>query len=198
MGRRGQDGVASDFGASAGSAGDGDERGGRLGEGLAAANDFEVIQQLAGLVKAWRRWLCRRPELSHPPRAMTWVQFSPLASANALRHSIKVRFSTNRKNVGDKTVLAEQGKQRSGPAEVGAGYEKGARAEVPAREPASAQDAGAENNARGRSRNSKRMRKATEPAGRSPAESSGKRLANFTLVERGSAIMGATASRQVW
>ena len=45
--------------------------------------------------------------------------------------------------------------------------------------------------------NSKRMRRAANLAAVHQAASSGKRFVNFTLV-RGSAIMGATASRQVW
>ena len=93
-------------------------------------------------------------------------------------------------------MLAQQGEQGFSPSRVRARDHEGAGSKLPGERAHLAQGARAEDDP-GRGGKLEAHDEGREPCRVYQSASSGNRLPNFTLA-RGSAIMGATASRQVW
>ena len=128
--RRGEHGVAGDFGTGARSRRDRNKRRGRFGQRFAAADHFQVVEQLARVGE-------------HRGNGFAGVQRAAAAEADdqaavlllgqrdALLHGLKLRFAGNREGDGAEPVLAQQSEQRLSPPGVGARDHQGAGRKLP-------------------------------------------------------------------
>ena len=187
VGGRQEHGIARDLGARAGGGGNGNTGRGGLREGMRPADDFEKVEEFAGVGEQ------RGNGLGRVERAATAETDDELAPGGArLRDGghdrLGCRLAVQGERRGGDALGGEQVEQLFSPGRVAAGHHEGAAAEGAGGGAGFTERAGPEDDP-GSGRE-------FEPHdGVHQSASAGNTLANFTL-ERGSAIIGATASRQ--
>ncbi len=145
---RGKDGVAGDFGAGARGGGDGDERGGGFGERPAAANDLEMVEQVAAVGEHGGDGLAG-VERAAAAEGDDEIAMFARSQRDAVPDGLNLRLAGGREDDAVHALFTQQREQRPGAEGVASDDDERAPAESGGEWSGVAEDAGAENDAIG-------------------------------------------------